>query len=493
MMHALFSTVIDTSVAAGLLMFSAVSPENRSVVKIYVTIQQEDYSLPWQPGRPIGATGSGFIISKRRILTNAHIVSDTRFIEVQKSGDSKRYAAKVSLVGHDCDLAMLTVDDESFFSGTRPVTFADELPKLNDEVIVQGYPLGGARLSVTRGIVSRIDYSLYSHSGVDEHLVLQVDAAINPGNSGGPVIYNGRVVGLAFQALSMAENIGYAIPVPVIQRFLKDVEDEEYNGYPEMGAAVLSTRNIALRKDRGLPEERTGTIVWHLDLYGAGKGLLQPGDILLSIDGLPIADDGTVNLNGNNVDYPELLERKQWGESVRCSVWRNRTEQEITIPLTNPRDPFAFRNEYDERPEYYICGGLVFSPLTQQYLQRVVRRVDNSNEQQLIYCRQYAKLDNLCEGRRQFVVLIKRLPHTVNMYAGNFINGIVAEVNGRRVGCMSDIKTAVESRKSGFHVLRFEGMDETLVLDAEAVLRANGEIWKTYGIAEPEHIKDGSK
>ena len=183
---------------------SRFTPLLSGVVKIYATFQAEDYTTPWQTGRPGSGTGTGFVIAKRRILTNAHVVSNARFLEVSRDGQPGRYLARVAFIAHDCDLAALTVDDPAFFDGITPLSLAKAIPSLNDEVTVLGYPTGGDRISVTRGVVSRIDYSGYSHSGVDQHLVLQVDAAINPGNSGGPILFDRRVVGLAFQGLAWA-------------------------------------------------------------------------------------------------------------------------------------------------------------------------------------------------------------------------------------------------------------------------------------------------
>jgi len=121
--------------------FAALSIERiarASVVKVYSTIQHENYQLPWQGGRSAAGTGSGFVIHGRRILTNAHVVSDVRFLQVQKDSDPRRFHAKVLFIGHDCDLAVLEVDDASFFEGTRPVRFASALPKLNDVVTALG-------------------------------------------------------------------------------------------------------------------------------------------------------------------------------------------------------------------------------------------------------------------------------------------------------------------------------------------------------------------
>jgi len=466
----------------------AMAEIRKSVVKIYVTFQSENYAMPWQGSIPSKGTGTGFVISKRRILTNAHIVSDARFIQVQKDADAKRYPAQVTFFGHDCDLAILSVEDDSFFEGTAPVELADNLPELNDEVTVLGYPMGGTRLSVTKGVVSRIDYSIYSHSSVDQHLVLQVDAAINPGNSGGPVLFNGKVVGLAFQGLSWGENIGYAIPRPVLQHFLKDIADGRYHGYPELGAGFLDTRNSALRAMLKLPADKTGVVIYYLDPFGSAKGRIKTGDVLLSIDGYAIANDGTISLNGNNVIFAELLERKQWGESITFQIWRNGAEKKLDIPLKNPVDPFVYRNLYNTQPRYFIAGGLVFSPLTRPYLRVAGRGSHPSNNHQLTYYSQYAKIDGLHEGVDEFVVLTGRLPHTVNTYAAGFVNGIVTEVNDRPVRRLSDVKEAMASPKNGFHVVRFVGMDDSLIIDADATKKADPEILASYGISQSEYL-----
>lgn len=453
----------------------------RSVVKIYATTQRPNYLLPWQSLSPTSSTGSGFIIGKRRILTNAHVVSDARFLEVQKQDDPKHYKATVLFIAHDCDLAMLSVEDPSFFDGTSSLKLASELPELNDQVAVLGYPLGGKRLSMTRGVVSRIDYSTYSHSGMDQHLVLQVDAAINPGNSGGPVTFGKRVVGLAFQGLSWADNIGYAIPLPVIQRFLTDVEDGTYNGYAELGVSNLSLRNPALRKDLGLPDDMDGTVITSVDPFGSARELLRTRDVLVAIDGHDVSSDGTVAIDENRVHFAEFIERKQWGDSVMLDLWRDRHPLTLEIPLRNPHDPFIFRNRYDTSVRYLVRGGLVFSPMSREYL-RTLRRESGASASQLSYFFEYAKVDGFHERFDEFVVFIRRLPHATNAYADPFLKGVVTRANGRDICNLEDLQQAWKSPVDGFHVLHFAGQDDTLVLPAAAVESAHAALLKAYGV-----------
>ncbi len=462
----------------------------KSVVKIYATIQREDYAQPWQASGIAGGNGSGFVIKKRRIITNAHVVSDARFLEVQREGDPNKYPAAIEFIGHDCDLAILTVNDPAFFENTHALDFGSQLPGLNDEVVALGYPMGGDRLSVTRGVVSRIDYSIYTHSGADSHLVLQVDAAINPGNSGGPVMFNNRVVGLAFQGIMDSQNIGYAIPLPVIRHFLKDIEDGVYQGYPELGVAWLDTRNPALRDDLQLAAKQTGVVLFVIDPFGSAAGLLQPRDVLLNIDGHPVANDGTIVLNSNTVEFTELMERKQWGEIIDCEIWRQGKTQRLAIPLKNPVDPFCYRYLYDRRPEYLMIQGLIFTTLNRNTLATLGDGLNNRYTQPLLYLSEFAKLDGKYLNRTQFVVLFGRLAHPVNTYQHEYAHGVVVEANHQPVGSLRDLQEALRHPQKGFHVIRFEGSDNPMVLSAALTEQADREIAQKYHVPALSHFED---
>jgi S1-C subfamily serine protease len=478
--------LFGAAVALALLPLAAAAASldslRRSAVKIYVTVQRYDYMQPWQATPPGYGNGSGFIIEKRRILTNAHVISDTTFIEVQRDGDPRRFPARVAFVAHDCDLALLAVDDPAFFAETRPIRFSDALPRLNDEVIALGFPMGGTRLSLTRGVVSRIDYSAYSHSDVDSHLIVQTDAAINPGNSGGPVLLDGRVIGVAFQGVAGAQNLGYAIPLPVIHHVLRDVEDGRYHGYPELGLRTFDTRNPALRRALRLAPSGGGAAVDLVDPFGAAQGLLHNGDVLLRVEGLEIATDGSVVLDGNTVEFGELVERRQWGERIGFDVSRSGTVQRVEVPLRNPADPFCYRMLYDEAPEYHIMAGLVFMPVTRNLLGSIGSDLENRAVHNLFFLAAFAKLDGLARGRTQFVVLANRLPHTVNTYDEGFRYQVVTEANGRTIGALRDLVAALQQPTNGFHVVRFEGSENPLVLDAAQVREADDQIRRRYEI-----------
>ena len=148
----------------------------------------------------------------------------------------------------------------------KPLNFGG-IPALESTVSAYGYPIGGERMSVTTGIVSRIDFNLYTHSAIDSHLAIQISAQINPGNSGGPVMQNGKVVGVAFQGYSgdIAQGVAYMIPTPVIRRFLKDIEDGHYDRYVDLGITYSKLQNPAQRHFLGLKDDDRGVLVEHRD------------------------------------------------------------------------------------------------------------------------------------------------------------------------------------------------------------------------------------
>ena len=149
------------------------------------------------------------IIEGKRILTAAHVVLYASQILVQANQSTEKVPASVVAVAPGMDLAVIKVESPSFFEGRPAVPLAADIPALKQTVSVYGYPIGGEQLSVTQGIVSRIEFASlnYPASG----LRIQIDAALNPGNSGGPAVANGKIVGLVFSKITRAENIGYLV------------------------------------------------------------------------------------------------------------------------------------------------------------------------------------------------------------------------------------------------------------------------------------------
>jgi len=450
---------------------------HKSIVRITTTAQEPDYRVPWNPGSISTGIGAGFVIDGNRILTNAHVVSNGRFISVQRENDPRQYSGQVKFIGHDCDLAIVTISDPNFFKTMLPLHLGP-LPTIQSGVDVYGYPIGGERLSVTQGIVSRIDFESYSHSGADSHLAVQIDAAINPGNSGGPVLQNGKVVGIAFQGYSgdVAQNVGFMIPTPVIQRFLADIVSGHYNRYVDMSVTYENLTNASARRALGLPDDDTGVLVGSVESDACAAGKLQPGDVLLSIDGHRIISDQTVELDGENVDLAEIVERKLKGDKVKIALLRNHQPMEVEIELEPNNSYLIQANVFDEYPRFVMFGGLVFQPLSKNLLEAF--QIDDLRVR---YFYNNFVNDEIYKDHPQVIILSNVLPDPVNAYLAGFRYQIVDEINGHKIRTLADVANAFD-QTSDFYTVKFIGANRPAVLQRTAVQEAKERIKENYGV-----------
>jgi S1-C subfamily serine protease len=347
-----------------------VVPSMDAVVKVFCVHTEPNFSLPWQRKRQYSSGSSGFIIGGRRVLTNAHSVEHHTQVKLKKRGSDTKYLATVLAIGTECDIALLTVTDDEFWEGVSPVEFGD-LPALQDAVTVVGYPIGGDTISVTSGVVSRMEILSYVH-GSTELLGLQIDAAINSGNSGGPAFNDkGKCVGIAFQSLKHedAENIGYVIPTPVIVHFIQDYEKhDKYTGFPVLGIEWQKMENPDLRKSMGMESHQKGVRIRRIEPTAPESQVLKPSDIILSFDGVNIANDGTVPFrHGERIGFSYLISQKYTGDSALVKVLRNKEILEFNIKLAIHKRLIPAHIS-GKPPSYFIVAGFVFTTVSVPYL-----------------------------------------------------------------------------------------------------------------------------
>lgn len=456
------------------------------IVNIECSTLDPDYREPWNAGQPSGGSGTGFLIGKNRFLTNAHVVSNAIKLVIRTTSDPHPHPARIVFIAHDCDLAIIEAEDGEHFAKIQPLQFG-AIPKLNTEVSAIGYPIGGDRISVTRGVVSRIDFRPYSHTGVDSHLSIQVDAAINPGNSGGPVMQNGKVVGVAFQGFSgrVAQNVGYMIPVPVIQRFLKDVEDGSYDHYVDLAINDFGIENDAQRKALGVKNNGVGVMVADVEPAGSGGQLLKRGDVLLSLDGNPVLNNGLVRVDGDLVNLNEIVERKFAGDKLKISYLRNGKELDAEITLKR-FDPYVRLGEqYVQRPRFVVYAGLVFQPMDRNLMDAYQIRDSAAN-----YIFDNFLTDKLYVERPEPVILTTVLADDVNTYLTSYAQSVVDEINGVKIRSLKDVQPALakKDKKSDFIVIKLLEKNRPLVLKRELAAAAHPRIMQIYNIAEDAYL-----
>ncbi|KAL6500387.1 Protease Do-like 2, chloroplastic [Orobanche hederae] len=458
-----------------------------AVVKVYCTHTAPDYSLPWQKQRQYTSTGSAFMIGDGKLLTNAHCVEHNTqcdkprqgkgsHVKVKRRGDDTKYVATVLARGVECDIALLSVDSKEFWQGTEPLHFG-RLPNLQDAVTVVGYPLGGETISVSKGVVSRIEVTSYAH-GSSELLGIQIDAAINPGNSGGPAFNDqGECIGVAFQVYRSddVENIGYVIPTTVVSHFLEDYErNGKYTGFPSLGVLLQKLENPALRAFLNVPSNE-GVLVRKVEPTSDASNMLKEGDVIVSFDNVRVGCEGTVPFRSSErIAFRYLIGQKYTGDIAELGIIRKGHFLTVQVIL-NTRIHLVPYHIKGDQPSYLTVAGLVFTPLSEPLIEE---ECEDSIGLKLLMKARYSMPRFKGE---QIVILSQVLANEVNIGYEDMSNEQVLKLNGTWIRNIHHLAHLVDSCKDKYLVFEFED-NFLVVLERESALAASKSILKGYGI-----------
>ena len=441
-----------------------------SVVKIFATVRYPDPYKPWTKQAPVYETASGVVVAGDRILTNAHVVLYATQIQIQGNGAGDKIFATVEAVAPGIDLAVLKLKDQGFFKSHAPLAMEPGLPKIKDAVLAYGYPTGGTSLSITKGIISRIEYVSYNFpvSG----LRIQVDAAINPGNSGGPAVVGDQMIGLTFSKLGGgAENIGYIIPNEEIDLFLKGIVDGRYTGKPAMFDVMQKLQNPALRAYLKLGKDVHGVIV-NRPFSSDAAYPLKRWDVITHIGGTPIDDEGMVKIgNDLRVNFQYLVQKTVKSGKVALTVVRDGRTLDIELPVS-ARRPTLVNDLGGRYPSYFIYGPLVFSKATWQFLgfldKPQLARTLGMMHSPLVS----DALDPPSADRQELVVVSSPLfPKELATGYLNPAGEVVRSVNGVRVTSLVQLVALLRDLKAPFVKFDFDQRSsETLVFERKAIV-----------------------
>jgi S1-C subfamily serine protease len=452
-----------------------------SVVKITATMRGPDYTSPWTKRSPSEASGTGVVIDGKRILTNAHMVTYASQLFVESNQSSDKLPARVEAVSPGIDLAVIRLEDESFFDKRTPMTRTAALPEVKETVLVYGFPQGGSTLSITKGIVSRIEFTAYGEnaSGVR----VQVDAPINPGNSGGPALIDGKMVGLIFSKLTQADNIGYIIPSEEIDLFLKDVADGSYDGKPAMHQPLQTLENDALRSFLRLDKKTQGMVV-HAPNPADPKDPLKPFDLITKIGDHEIDNTGMVKISDNlRLKFQYLIQKVVKDGKVPLSVVRQGKTIKIDLPVksTNPMLIESLKGKY---PSYFVYGPLVFSPVTSEFAALFGRfaAILSVTGNPLVTRRgDYARF----EGEELVVVTSPMFPHRIGKGYDSPQYKVVKEINGVHVKNIHHMVELLRDSKEKYTTIAFDDRaSETIVFNHQEALKATEEVLSDNGIRQ---------
>ncbi|MBT6491258.1 MAG: PDZ domain-containing protein, partial [Deltaproteobacteria bacterium] len=322
---------------------------------------------------------------------------------------------------------------------------------------------------------SRIEVQQYEHSK-RRLLAATVDAAINEGNSGGPVFMDDKVVGIAFQTLKDAENIGEIVPPPLIRHFLEGTKGGRLPQIPGLGIGIQNLENPLQRKTLGMKKSDTGVLITQVEYGNSAWGILQVGDTLLSLGGQTIANNGTIR-------YRDLFRTKldvalcdyYVGDTLKVKILRAGKKLSFKVDLM-PWAPLVPRSQYDTKPQYIIYGGLVFQSLSRHYLETWDEWWEKAPNQLLNEYYNGTK----SKDRQEVIVLTQVLADELNLGYDTLDNQIVHSVEGKIVSDLAHLAKLISAAKETTTVQLKNGC--TIVLDSERVHERSDVILNRYQV-----------
>ena len=456
-----------------------------SVVKVFSTMRYPDLYKPWTKEAPSEATGSGVVIEGKRILTCAHVVLYASQVQIQANQAGDKISAKVEAIAPGIDLAVLKPDDETFFDTHPLLARAKALPEIRDMVMAYGYPEGGTSLSITKGIVSRIEFESYNYpvSG----LRIQIDAAINPGNSGGPAVVGDKMIGLAFSHLGSADNIGYIIPNEEIDLFLQDIADGHYNGKPAMFDDLQTLENPELREFLKLDKSVEGIVVHKPDSTDPAYPLKE-WDVITKIGDTPVDDQGMIKLGANlRVHFQYLVQKIAKNGKVPMTVVRAGKETRVELPVS-PKHPMVMPDLAGAYPSYFVYGPLVFSSATEQFVSGMLRGNRASRWINWLTSLGSPLVRRISDkpafaGEELVVVPSPFFPHKLAKGYSDPFCQVVKTVNGIPIKNLNHLVEVLRDAKPPFITVEFNNREgETMVFPRADMLAATDEILTDNGV-----------
>ncbi len=460
---------------------AATSDYASRVVTVEVTYQSWNEDRPWMKNEPAARSASAVPLDGHRLLTTAQTVADATLIQVTKHGSSSKIPARVLHIDLDADLALLTVEDESFFDDLTPVELAASIPTEGDlsSVRWRRRQLEVSSSRVTRLQVQEVYYGNLSHV----FLFLRTDLA--GGGWAEPIFDGTQLVGLS---TSQSDQVMRAIPATVIRQYLEAVAAPgPYPGLPTLWLVWQTNRDPALAAFLGLEGPPRGVVVRAVPWGSCAFGVLRERDILLEVDGHSIDPDGYYQ----HPDYGRLaftniaIDGHRTGDRIPLVVLRDGKEIELQLTLHSypARMQLIPWQRKNQAPPFLIAGGLLFRELDGPYLRSWGKNWERKAPTNLVALWKRDRHGQLPE-RRRVVLLTAVIPDAINVGYHDLRDLAVARVNGRAVDSINALAEALAHPVGGFQVIEFEpNMNRAeVVLDADGFETATARILGEYNI-----------
>ncbi len=458
----------------------------RSIVSLEVTRKQYDYLQPWSR-RVEQMQKVGTIIDSKEVLTTAEGLGDHTLIRLQK-GRGRWYRAELAWIDYHANLAAIRCADAEFWKDTAPVELAATTPRRGT---VQVLRWRNGILEARNVEINRLVLRKGRLTFMDQ-LHLELDSEMAGLGWGEAIVAGGKVIAVA---CSKDDHTITALPASFIRSCLADRADGAYQGLGYFSFLWQTSENPDTLAYLGLVGEPRGVIVIEVQKREKDVSALRPRDLLLEVDGYPI------DVQGDYIDpdYGALLlenlasRTKRAGDTVKIRLMRDGQEMDVDyiLPKVDYRLEIAPLATFDQEPEYFMMGGLVFQPLTVPFLQSW----GGDWARKAPFRLSYAAKEPPTPENPSHILLSMVLPDPVNLGYQDARFLLVDKLNGQPVRTLQQLVAAKEQPRDGFHVLEFREGDslQRLVLDAAETDGATRRVLQRYGIQKDRLISDPAK
>ena len=451
--------------------------KNTSLMKVNVTYQPWNYRIPWQKTPPAARRGLGVLLEGNRILVTAQMVGDSTFIELEQADGGRKLPAKVKAVDYEANLALLEParDPAGFFAGLKPIS-VDTSVRVGDELQTWQLDRVG-EVVITPLTVNKVQTA---HYVLDNSMFIVYEAIgliRSEANSFTlPVIKNGKLVGLLLRYDSKNQTTS-VLPGPIIEHFLKDVADNNYQGFPSLGVEYQQTLDTQFREYLGMSNEMHGVYISAVTKGGSAESIgVKEGDIVMEMNGQKVNERGDYkDPQFGTLNMSHIVRGKCFvGDELKVKVLRDGKEQILTGKLTrkNPKDFLVWPYLFDRGGNYLVMAGMIFQELSMPYLQSFGDEWETQAPLRLAYVAKHTD-DYEKAGRKKLVYLGATLP-TKSTQGYERLGGlIITKVNDKEINDLSDLNAAFKEPKDGIHKIEFEDFPKVVYLDALTAERDN--------------------
>jgi len=456
-----------------------------SLVRVRASIQPYDQFRPWQKKSPFGLNGTGVVLPGGKVLATAALVANRTEVGLEKPGSAEKCAAEVEAIDYEANLALLQPVDRNFLKGFSGVLLGPAL-RAGDKTEVWQLERNGEMLRNQAEILSAgvgrypSDEAGFLVYGVRVSLPKRDDSYTLP------LMKDGQLAGM-MMGYDRDSQEGTAIPVPMIEHFLKDAADGLYEGFPTLGVSWSPLRDPNLREEVLAPKSG-GLLLTRVNPRGtAGRAGLREGDVLISVDGFKLDEDGNYRdpLYGPTAVGNLIRTRPTVGSPAKFRISRAGKEMEMTGTYDRrAREEVSIPTlQFDQAPKYLVVGGLVFQELTGAYLQEWGDKWSERAPQRLVEYFTFQQ-DKRPDPDKKLVFLSQVLPSPITLGYQQLSGLVLLQLNGQEIKSLAELAKIVDSCTSGNLVFEFRDEPGKLILNAGELPASSEKIGKDYGLRE---------